>query len=120
MRQCACELEQAWPCVGSLSRGGASTNRRVNLLGQLGFLLRTEAHRIRLASWTSITWHAWESTMTNATPWLIALVVAMICVSRVAAAERDDSKQAEKPKQWRALHLLGYNTDGDLEKLGCQ
>jgi hypothetical protein len=38
----------------------------------------------------------------------------------LAAAERDDPKQRPKAQQWRALHLIGYNTDKDLERLGGQ
>jgi hypothetical protein len=55
--------------------------------------------------------------MTNPTLCLVAIILALTCVAQAARAE-DDANKKEKP--WRALHLLGYNTDKDLEKLGSQ
>jgi hypothetical protein len=49
----------------------------------------------------------------------VALVVGLAAVLQPAAG-RDERKPAKKPEQWRALHLLNYNTDKDLEALGGQ
>lgn len=51
---------------------------------------------------------------------LTALVLVLAFAWHAAGAASDGPKQAEKGKPWRALHLLGYNTDKDLEKLGSQ
>src|SRR5438270_537546 len=40
-----------------------------------------------------------------------------VALPRAAA---DDGKPAPKAGQWRALHLLGYDTDKDLEALAAQ
>jgi hypothetical protein len=52
--------------------------------------------------------------LTRAGLLLLALIIA------VPTAAADDAKPAPKPGQWRALHLLSYNTDKDLESLGAQ
>jgi len=47
---------------------------------------------------------------------LLGLTVALA----TASAGEDKPNPAPKAGQWRALHLLGYNTDKDLETLGGQ
>jgi Glycosyl hydrolase family 20, catalytic domain len=51
---------------------------------------------------------------------IVSCVLALTTALPVAAADRDDPKPAREPEPWRALHLLNYNTDGDLNALGGQ
>jgi hypothetical protein len=51
---------------------------------------------------------------------LVSLVFALTIVLPLAAAERDTPKAAKKAEPWRALHLLNYGSDKDLELLGRQ
>ena len=49
-----------------------------------------------------------------------AIRVALLLLglnAALPAAEADEAKPGPKPGQWRALHLLSYNTDKDLEAL---
>jgi hypothetical protein len=56
---------------------------------------------------------------TPLTPIGSLLFALMIMLPRAAAVE-DKPKPAPKAGQWRALHVLSYNTDKDLEVLGAQ
>src|SRR5205807_7114066 len=67
-----------------------------------------------------IAGNARRTTMTSPMVWQTALVFALALVSHMAGTESEAPNQAAKVKQWRALHLLGYNTDQDLEKLSSQ
>jgi hypothetical protein len=48
------------------------------------------------------------------------LLLGMTIALPRAAADEEKSKSAPRAGQWRALHLLSYNTDKDLETLGVQ
>jgi hypothetical protein len=48
------------------------------------------------------------------------LLLGLTLAAPRAAADEEKSKPAPKAGQWRALHLLSYNTDKDLETLGAQ
>ncbi len=56
--------------------------------------------------------------MTMPTSRTVAL--ALTLVLSASAAAQDEAKKATKAEPWRALHLLNYNTDADLELLGRQ
>src|SRR5689334_19122803 len=48
----------------------------------------------------------------------VALLAMLIVVPAAATAGRQDGPSTKRADGWRALHLLGYNTDKDLELLG--
>lgn len=48
------------------------------------------------------------------------VALALVLVLSASAAAQEDAKKATKAEPWRALHLLNYNTDADLELLGRQ
>ncbi|HEX5270753.1 MAG TPA: family 20 glycosylhydrolase, partial [Gemmataceae bacterium] len=50
---------------------------------------------------------------------VVAVVLALAAVPR-AAADPDGPKPAKKAEPWRALHLINYESDKDLETLGGQ
>jgi hypothetical protein len=50
---------------------------------------------------------------------LVALVLGLTAVLHAAAAG-DEPKPTKKAEQWRALHVLNYTTDKDLDLLGGQ
>jgi hypothetical protein len=58
--------------------------------------------------------------MTMPTSRTVTFVLALALVLSASAAAQDDAKKAAKAEPWRALHLLNYNTDADLELLGRQ
>jgi hypothetical protein len=47
-------------------------------------------------------------------------LLGLIAMASRMVAEEDRPKAGGKVEQWRGLHLLGYNTDKDLEALGSQ
>jgi hypothetical protein len=49
-----------------------------------------------------------------------AVVLALVAVTRATAADPEGQKPAKKAEPWRALHLLNYETDKDLDTLGGQ
>ncbi len=50
----------------------------------------------------------------------VAVVLALAAVTRAPAADPEGPKPAKKAEPWRALHLLNYESDKDLETLGGQ
>jgi hypothetical protein len=51
---------------------------------------------------------------------MISIALGLTAVLHTAAAGAEDPKPAKKYETWRALHLLNYTTDKDLETLGGQ
>jgi hypothetical protein len=51
---------------------------------------------------------------------VVFFVLGLLTGLPAPAAGQDEPKPARKPGPWRALHLLNYNTDKDLETLGSQ
>jgi hypothetical protein len=51
--------------------------------------------------------------------WLVSLIVGLTLVLPLTAAH-GDARSAKNARPWRALHLLGYNTNKDLDTLGNQ
>src|SRR5262249_45515785 len=51
---------------------------------------------------------------------VVFFVLGLLIGLPAPAAGQDEPKPARKPDLWRALHLLNYNTDKDLETLGGQ
>jgi hypothetical protein len=51
---------------------------------------------------------------------MVSLALGLTAVLPAAAAGADDPKPARQGESWRALHVLGYTTDGELETLGAQ
>ncbi len=51
---------------------------------------------------------------------LLLVVWGLVSVPPLTAADREGQRPAKKAEPWRALHLLNYETDKDLETLGGQ
>jgi hypothetical protein len=51
---------------------------------------------------------------------VVSFALALAAVLPAAAADQDARKLAKKAEPWRGLHVLGYNTDNDLDALGGQ
>ena len=49
-----------------------------------------------------------------------AFALGLAALLPLAAAAREDEKPAKKAEPWRALHLINYESDKDLETLGGQ
>jgi hypothetical protein len=50
----------------------------------------------------------------------VSIALGLTAVLHAGAAGADDPKPAKKAEPWRALHVLSYNSDRDLETLGSQ
>jgi hypothetical protein len=50
----------------------------------------------------------------------VCAILGLVTLLHLTAAGEDAGKPTKKAGQWRALHLLNFNTDQDLETLGRQ